>query len=131
MKPTHWIFPAMVALTLSSICLVPQTKSLAGDDDNVSKINDLPKQRRETLRQLVKGLGDPCRVGRSTFDSVIRASDQLVKVEFDLAEGQDARLAIDKQRVELQKTFEKMAKSQFRVAARRKNSTGCDIARMR
>jgi outer membrane protein TolC len=114
MNQTPWAFRAMLTLTLLSICIILGNTSLAGSDDNASKLDTLLKQRRAKLRLLVEVVGAQYRSGLSTLDSVIRTSDQLLKVELELAEGNEARLAIHKEQVERLESIEKAAVSRFR-----------------
>jgi outer membrane protein TolC len=69
------------------------------------KIDKLLQQRRDTLRQLVKVVTVEYQQGISGFESVYRASDQLIGAELDLAKNAEARIAILQRRVELMKNL--------------------------
>lgn len=105
----------LASFAVAALWLAPQAPTLADDEDQIPKVHVLLTQRRDTLRTLVKLVGERFRAGQVNFDVVIRASDQLLNLELELAEGQDARLAIRKQRVELMRDFEKVADARFRA----------------
>ena len=67
------------------------------------KLETLLTQRRDTLRKLVDGVKEQYRMGVTRFESVARATDQMIEAELELAKDRKSRLAILQRRVELMK----------------------------
>jgi outer membrane protein TolC len=79
------------------------------------KIDKLLQQRRDTLRQLVKVVTVEYQQGITGFESVYRASDQLIGAELDLAKNAEARIAILQRRVELMKKLFSLTEAKSQV----------------
>ncbi len=140
MKLKHGTALALVTIMLLSVGVLRESSALARDDeDNAAKLTDLLKTRRETLRQLLKVAEEQYRTGHSSFDSVVRASDQLIKAELELAEGYEATLALYEQRVGQFQTLENMATARYQagqasqedVLAARAGRLGAEIELLR
>ncbi len=115
MKRAHFFLLAVLTLATALIATAQTAKSEPGIDEASAKLDTLLRQRRETLGQLVKVTTEHYRTGRTTIDSVIRASRQLLNAELELAEDRNARLAIHAKRIALLKDFERIVQTQFKA----------------
>lgn len=106
---------AVFTLSTTRIAVAQTAKSKPSVDDGSAALNTLLKERRDTLRQLVTVATANYRIGQTTFDSVIRASDQLINAELDLAEDASARIALYEKRIALLKDLEQIAEAKFRT----------------
>ena len=79
------------------------------------KLEELLKERQSTLRQLVAVVTEEYRNGATGFESVARATDQLIDAELDLAKNAAARTAILQRRVELMKSLFSMVETRFKA----------------
>lgn len=80
------------------------------------KLEELLKERQATLQQLVEVVTVEYRNGATEFDSVVRATDQLLDAELALAKNTEARITILKKRVELMKSLFAMVETRFEAA---------------
>ena len=62
--------------------------------ESSQKLQSLLNERRDTLRKLVDATESKYRSGEATLDSVLRASEQLLEAELDLAETKAERIAV-------------------------------------
>lgn len=115
MHPRYWSISALLAIVLLTAAGAQKDTPVADGDDDAEELKSLLTERRDTLRQLVTVVGDQYRAGRSSLESVVRASDQLLIAELDLAEGRDSQLGFYKQRVNLLRDFEKVSKTRFQA----------------
>ena len=79
------------------------------------QLEELLKERQATLRQLVEAVTEEYRNGRTGFDSVARATDQLLDADLEMAENAKTRLAILQKRVELMKSLFSMVEARARI----------------
>jgi hypothetical protein len=79
------------------------------------KLEELLQERRDTLRQLVKVVTVEFQEGITGFESVCRASDQLIDAELELAKNTEARIAILQRRVELLKKLFSLTEAKFKA----------------
>ena len=82
--------------------------------NEVDKLEKLLTQRRDTLRQLVDVVTEQYRHGTTGFESVARATDQLIDAELELAKNPEGRIAILQRRVELMKGLFAMVDMRFK-----------------
>ena len=90
----------------------------SGETEEVSqtqKLDELLRERQATLRQLVKVVTVEYRQGTSGFESVLRATDQLIDAELELAENAKGRIIILQRRVELMKSLFSMVEAKFKA----------------
>ena len=73
--------------------------------NQTQQLDELLKQRQATLRQLVEVVTKEYRQGVGGFEPVIRATDQLINADLELAKNSKDRLAILQRRVELMEEF--------------------------
>lgn len=83
--------------------------------NQTQKLDELLKQRQATLRQLVDVVTEEYQQGTTGFESVARATDQLIDAELDLAKNAEARTAILQRRVELMKSLFSMVETRFKA----------------
>ena len=83
--------------------------------NQTQKLDELLKQRQATLRQLVAVVTEEYRNGTTGFESVARATDQLIDAELDSAKNAEARTAILQRRVELMKSLFSMVETRFKA----------------
>ena len=92
---------------------------IAGDEtreaNQSQKLEELLKKRQSTLRQLVAVVTAEYRNGTTGFESVARATNQLIDAELDSAKNADARTAILQRRVELMKSLFSMVETRFKA----------------
>ena len=79
------------------------------------KLDDLLKQRQETLKALVEVVTEEYRQGTGDFESVVRATDQLLAADLELAKNRKERIAILERRVELMNGFLDSVTVRFRA----------------
>lgn len=79
------------------------------------RLEELLKKRQSTLRQLVAVVTEEYRNGSTGFESVARATDQLIDAELDSAKNAEARTAILQRRVELMKSLFSMVETRFKA----------------
>ena len=80
-------------------------------DEASKQLESLLKERRDTLRQLVTFLDGRLLVGKASKESVIRASNQLLDAELDLARTKAERIAIHEKLVDNLRGLEKIIES--------------------
>lgn len=116
MKPVCTI--GIVALAIGAIYFTPErpANSEPRAATSSAKLTALLKERRDTLKQLVKIVEARYRNGAATEESVIQASLQLQQAELDLAKTRRERIAICKRTVELLRKQEKIAQARFEAA---------------
>lgn len=139
MRHSHFPIVTLLTLGMALVAAVQTARPERGADEASAQLDNLLKQRRETLQQLVKVTSEQYRIGRSSIDSVTRASDQLLNAELELARDRSSRIAIHNKRIDLLKDFEKIAQSQFRagdatqedVLAARAAALGAEIQLLR
>ena len=85
------------------------------DANQAQKIEELLKERRDTLQQLVEVVTAEYRQGVSGFEPVVRATDQLIDVELELAKNAKGRITILQRRVELMKSLFSMVEARFKA----------------
>jgi outer membrane protein TolC len=73
--------------------------------NQTQQLDELLKQRQATLRQLIEVVTKEYRNGVSGFEPVIRATDQLIDADLEMAKNSKDRVAILQRRVELMKEF--------------------------
>lgn len=79
------------------------------------KLDDLLKQRQETLTALVDVVTEEYRQGTGDFESVVRATDQLLAADLELAKNSKERIAILERRVELMNGLLESVSVRFRA----------------
>lgn len=84
--------------------------------DRSDEINRLQKERFDALHQVVEMVEVTYRNGRTSYDSLVQASSQLLNAELDLAKDHDARLAVLQRQVELLESWEKVAQARYEAA---------------
>ena len=102
-----------------AVAIVMLTCPISGDEpqqaNQVDKLATLLTQRRDTLRQLVDAVTEEYRQGRSGFESVAHATDQLIDAELELAKDAKDRVAILQRRVALMKDLFTMVNTRFKA----------------
>lgn len=83
--------------------------------NQAQQLENLLKDRQATLRQLVEFVTAEYRNGTTGFDSVVRATDQLLDADLELAEDAKARIAILQKRVELMKSLFSMVEARSEI----------------
>lgn len=76
-------------------------------------LDDLLKQRRDTLQQLVKVVKEQYHQGTSDYAAVAKSTDQLIDAELELADNHQERIALLKRRVDLMESLEALTEGQF------------------
>ena len=100
-----------------AVAVVMLTCPISGDEpqqaNQADKLETLLTQRRDTLQQLVEVVTEEYRQGKTGFESVARATDQLIDAELELAKNPKDRVAILQRRVELMKDLFAMVDTRF------------------
>jgi outer membrane protein TolC len=78
-------------------------------------LEDLLRQRRQTLRTLVDVAEKHYRTGRVPFDVVVRASNDLWEAELALAKGKEERLRLRAKIVENLRKLEDLVQARFQL----------------
>ena len=86
----------------------------AKETNQSQKLEELLKERRDTLRQLVDVVTGQYRNGTTGFESVARATDQLIDADLELTKNPEGRIAILQRRVELMKGLFAMVDMKFK-----------------
>ena len=73
--------------------------------NQTQQLDELLKQRQAVLRQLVEVVTQEYRQGIRDFEPVVRATDQLIAADLELAKSSKDRIAILQRRVEVMKEF--------------------------
>ena len=108
---------ALISVALATVVANGTAQSAKVDTDNgSSQIQTLLKERRDTLHELVLAVKEQFRHGIGTHDAVIRASNQLLDAELELAQTREERIGIHKQRVRNLKELEEYARQRQRAA---------------
>lgn len=81
--------------------------------DQTEQLDELLKQRQVTLRKLVEVVTEEYRRGVSDFEPVVRATDQLIAADLELAKTPKDRIVLLQRRVEVMKGFSAMTKTRF------------------
>lgn len=79
------------------------------------QLDDLLKDRQATLRQLVEFVTEEYRNGTTGFDTVVRATDQVLDADLELAKNAEARIAILQKRVELRNSLFSLVETRFKA----------------
>ena len=80
------------AVLLGAVVAADAPESPPGEA--TTQLQSLLKERRDTLRKLVDAVESRYRSGGVSVDSVLRASEQLLEAELDLAETKPERIAV-------------------------------------
>ena len=97
-------FQILIAAAISvGVLAWPVAGGEAKETNQSQKLEELLKERRDTLQQLVEVVTAEYRHGTTGFESVARATDQLIDAELELAKNPEGRIAILQRRVELMK----------------------------
>ena len=83
--------------------------------NQAQQLEQLLKERQATLRQLVDVVTAEYRNGTTGFDSVVRATDQLLDADLELSANVKARIAILQKRVELMKSLFSMVEARSEI----------------
>ena len=83
------------------------------DANQTEQLDELLRQRQATLRQLVEVVTEEYRQGIREIESVVRATDQLIAADLELAKTSKDRNTLLQVRVEVMKDFFAMANMKF------------------
>jgi len=110
-------FQILIAASVLAVGVLagPIASADAKDANPAQQLAYLLKERQATLRQLVEFVTEEYRNGTSGFDSVIRATDQLLDADLELAEHANARIVILQKRVELMKSLFSIVEARFEI----------------
>ena len=105
----------LIAASVIAVAVVawPIAGGETTDATQGQKIEELLKERRDTLQQLVDVVTAEYRQGTTGFESVARATDQLIEAELDLAKDAETRITILQRRLELMKSLFSMVEARF------------------
>ena len=70
-----------------------------GNEPTSAEIEALLKERRDTLQQLVESTEALYRSGVAPLDSLLRATDELLAAQLELAKSKEERIAIHRERL--------------------------------
>ncbi len=101
----------------SSLTRGGQGEKATVPDPSDAKKESLLKERRDTLRELVRLTEARYRSGRATLDFVIRASNQLLEAELDQAKTKAERIAIYDKLIANLRELEKILEARQKVGA--------------
>jgi len=110
-------FPLLVAASAAALGVL-EWPHAGGETNKASQADTLEKllaQRRDTLQQLVQVATEEYRQGITGFESVARATDQLIVAELELAKNPKERVAILQRRDELMKDLFAMVDTRFKA----------------
>jgi outer membrane protein TolC len=93
------------------IAAVAAAQAVPKQNASGDPLQDLLKQRRDTLRELVDYLEAAFRQGVGSAESVALASSELLDAELDMAQSKAERIAIREKMVENLKEQEKMVEA--------------------
>jgi len=114
MQTRAQFFVAVVAIT--GVMALPWTlQSEAKKEKQTRQIEELLKQRLDTLRKLVEFQTAQHRQETATYESLVRATDRLIEAELESAESREARSSILRRWVSLMEELVEMAKARFRT----------------
>ena len=109
---------AKMLVAMLAVAVGVLTWPIAGGEtkeaNEADKLEKLLTQRRDTLRQLVDVVTGQYRHGTTGFESVARATAQLIDAELELAKNPEGRIAILQRRAELMKGLFAMVDMRFK-----------------
>lgn len=91
----------MAVTTLAIGLLALPVISAAQNVEKESNLDELLRQRRDTLQRLVEVVTEEYHSGKKTFGAVVQAKDRLIDAELELVNGRQDRLALLRQQVEM------------------------------
>lgn len=91
----------VVAATLAIGLLTLPVMSAGQDSEETGSLDDLLKQRRDTLQQVVEVVTKEYHSGNKSFASVVQAKDRLIDAELELVNSRQERLVLLRQQVEM------------------------------
>lgn len=96
----------------------PQHPTIASGENKATnqtqQLEQLLKERQATLQQLVEVVTAEYRSGTTGFDSVARATGQLIDAELDMAKNAESRITTLQRQVELMKSLFSTVEERFR-----------------
>jgi outer membrane protein TolC len=87
----------------------------AKETNQTQQIEDLLRERQAILQKLVEVVTEEYRQGTNGFESVVRATDQLIEAELELAKDSKARIVVLERRVELMTNVFSMVEAKFKA----------------
>jgi hypothetical protein len=115
-RPFLLLCPMVAAIVLVSAA--GADPPLPQQNETAKQVESLLKERRDTFRQLVDMLGQQHRAGIVTEVSVLRATDQLLDAELDLASTKAERIAIREKLVANLRKLEKLIEGMVQAGVR-------------
>jgi len=101
------------ALTLTVCYVAPAEDKAEPKEKSAEKIKKFQGERRDLLKKIVDLRFAEFEAGRATLDVVLKAAQQLLLAEVELATTPKERLAAHSARLELAKKVEKLEKDRF------------------
>ncbi len=97
-------FIAVITLAVGLLAL--PVISAGEDAAQQSNLDELLKQRRDTLQQVVEVVTEEYHIGNKSFAAVVQAKARLIDAELEMVKGRQERLGLLRQQVEM---FEKLS----------------------
>lgn len=107
------VVAATLAIGLLALPVISAGQDTSQDAEETGSLDELLRQRRDTLQQLVEVVTEEYRIGTKSFNSVVQAKDRLIDAELELADSRQERLALLQQQVEMFEAFSAMTDERF------------------
>jgi len=114
MKTAFQIFVA-ASIIVFGVWAWPVAMGETNEAVQVRQLDDLLKDKQATLRQLVEFEKEAYLNGTNGFDAVVRATDQLLATDLEMAENAKTRLTILQERAQLMKSLFSMVEARFKL----------------
>lgn len=99
MKIRHY---GSVAITMLAMGLLALPVISTGQDaEQKTDLDELLKERRDTLQQIVEVVSEEYHIGNKSFASVVQAKNRLIDAELGLVKTRQDRLALLRKQVEM------------------------------